>query len=77
MFECTSLILISDVDQDKQMFGSHKIFLTYRCIVSYYIQNGDIKCWFSPPWKPQMFLVFIHHVASGIMPYKLHFAGGQ
>ena len=33
MFDGTNLILISDVDQDKEMFGSHEISLNYRCII--------------------------------------------
>ena len=33
MFEGANLSLISDVDQDKLMFGSHEISLTYRCII--------------------------------------------
>ena len=34
MFDGTSLTLISDVDQDKKIFGSHEISLSNRCIVS-------------------------------------------
>ena len=37
IFDGTNLTLIFDVDQDKKMFGSHEILLTYRCIISEYI----------------------------------------
>ena len=33
MFEGTNLTLISDVDQDTEMFGSHEPSQTYRCII--------------------------------------------
>ena len=36
MFDGTNLTLISDVDQDREMFSSHKRSLTYRCIISLY-----------------------------------------
>ena len=35
MFDGVNLSLISDVDQDKQMFGSHERSLLYRCINMY------------------------------------------
>ena len=34
MFVGTNLTLISDVDQEKKMFGSYEKSLTYRCIIS-------------------------------------------
>ena len=34
MFNGTNLTLNSEVDQDKLMFGSREIFLTYPCINS-------------------------------------------
>ena len=34
MFDITNLILISDVDQDRQIIGSREKSLTYRCIIS-------------------------------------------
>ena len=40
MFEGTNLTLISDVDQNKYMFGSYERSLSYRCIISQYIHIG-------------------------------------
>ena len=37
-FYGTSITLIFDVDQEKQIFGLHERFLTYRYILSRYIQ---------------------------------------
>ena len=34
MFDGTNLTLISEVDPDSYMFGSHERSLTYRCIIS-------------------------------------------
>ena len=34
MFDGTNHAVIFDVNQDKKMFGSHEISLTYRCIIS-------------------------------------------
>ena len=33
-FDGTTLTIISDVDQDKYIFGSHETFLSDRCIIS-------------------------------------------
>ena len=38
MFNWTNINISSDVDHDTQMFGSQERSLTYRCIISEYIQ---------------------------------------
>ena len=43
MFDCTNITLISVWDQDTLMFGSHERSITYRCIISLYIQINKIN----------------------------------